>query len=285
MKYVDNTYMIILFGSYARGNYVLWETGFEFGSHYSFQSDLDILIIAHTTNPAKIEAKIEGRINPLYDKRLEHRRHAPPQIIVESDYGIDKALKRKQYFYSDIIKEGILLYDNGLFQLPKPLNLPFREIKEIAEDEYEGCYPDACKFLEIGHIMQSQQEWRIGSFQLHQACERFLYAILLVYTNYRPKCHQLPILSAMCRRFSRELLFLFPQDTPEELESYKKLCKAYIEARYNRLFTVSKEQFDYMILHTERLKELAGRLCAEQLTYYEVKAREEEKPTPVNKEL
>ena len=30
-KSVDNCQMIILFGSYARGNYVLWDTKIEFG--------------------------------------------------------------------------------------------------------------------------------------------------------------------------------------------------------------------------------------------------------------
>ena len=42
-KSVDNCQMIILFGSYARGNYVLWDTKIEFGVRTSYQSDYDIL--------------------------------------------------------------------------------------------------------------------------------------------------------------------------------------------------------------------------------------------------
>ena len=46
-KSVDNCQMIILFGSYARGNYVLWDTKIEFGVRTSYQSDYDILVITN----------------------------------------------------------------------------------------------------------------------------------------------------------------------------------------------------------------------------------------------
>ena len=34
-KNIENCQMVILFGSYARGNYVLWDTNIEFGVHTS----------------------------------------------------------------------------------------------------------------------------------------------------------------------------------------------------------------------------------------------------------
>ena len=42
-KNIENCQMVILFGSYARGNYVLWDSNIEFGVHTSYQSDYDIL--------------------------------------------------------------------------------------------------------------------------------------------------------------------------------------------------------------------------------------------------
>ena len=44
-KNIENCQMVILFGSYARGNYVLWDTNIEFGVHTSYQSDYDILLV------------------------------------------------------------------------------------------------------------------------------------------------------------------------------------------------------------------------------------------------
>lgn len=37
--------MIVLFGSYARGGYVLWDEKVEFGTYTSYQSDYDIMVV------------------------------------------------------------------------------------------------------------------------------------------------------------------------------------------------------------------------------------------------
>ena len=89
--------MIILFGSYARGNYVLWDTKIEFGVRTSYQSDYDILVI---TNGAvkRAERKLE-RITNKYHDLFEYRRHAFPQFIVEHINTVNNNLEVSQYFF------------------------------------------------------------------------------------------------------------------------------------------------------------------------------------------
>lgn len=62
---------------------------------------------------------------------------------------------------------------------------------------------------------------------------------------------------------------MFPTNTPEENKAFDKLCRAYIEARYNRLFTVNKEEYEYMLARTEVLREVTIRECAARMTYYD----------------
>jgi len=51
-----------------------------------------------------------------YGKWNMQRRHpTPPQIIVESTVTINRAMRRKHYFFYEIMKDGILLYDDGTF--------------------------------------------------------------------------------------------------------------------------------------------------------------------------
>ncbi|GCB33104.1 nucleotidyltransferase domain-containing protein [Bacteroides faecalis] len=47
--------MIILYGSYARGGYVLWDERVEFGVHTSYQSDLDIMVVISEPNVKQVE--------------------------------------------------------------------------------------------------------------------------------------------------------------------------------------------------------------------------------------
>ena len=131
---LTNVRMIILYGSYARGKYVIWdETYDERGGTTYYQSDLDILVICDTRDANKAERHAREVIVPKYDTRMEGKRHpAPPSIIVENPTTINRAIRRKHYFFYEIIKDGILLYNDGTFQIGKPEKLPYREIKQYA---------------------------------------------------------------------------------------------------------------------------------------------------------
>ncbi|WP_455972574.1 HEPN domain-containing protein [Bacteroides congonensis] len=279
LAYFANVRMIILYGSYARGKYVIWdETYDERGIITYYQSDLDILVICDTGDAIKAERYAREIIVPRYDKLMEGKRHpAPPSIIVETPAIINRAMRRKHYFFYEIIKDGILLYDDGTFQIGKPEKLPYREIKQYAEEEYAECFPLAEGFLKHGHLDKEEENYKLGSFELHQACERFYKTFTLVYSGIRPKSHELKVLGAMARNRSRGFANVFPTNTPEENKAFEKLCKAYIEARYNRLFTVSKEQYEYMLARTEVLREVTIRECAARLAYYDEMIEKEEK--------
>lgn len=276
LKYQSNVHMIILYGSYARGKHVIWEEGWEFGARYTFQSDLDILVICEVAT-AKTEEHIRRCVTTNYDKRMEGKRHpAPPQIIVENTHTITRALKQKQYFYTEIIEDGIVFYDDGKFTLSKAEKPTFRQLKLYAEEEAPDCFHMGERFLKLGRIEYEEAEYKSGSFLLHQACERFLKAFLLTHSLIRPKHHLLQVLDAMAKNRSRGFLNIFPTHTPEDKVAYDKLCRAYIEARYNRLFTVDKEQYEYMLSRTEILRNVTARECAIRMDYYEEMAKKEE---------
>lgn len=278
LQYLVNVRMIILYGSYARGEYVIWdETYDERGGLTYYQSDLDILVICDTGDAVKAENHANAFVVPKYDKRMEGRRHpAPPQIIVESTTTVNRAIRRKHYFFYEIIKDGILLYDDGTFQIGKPEKLPYREIKQYAEEEYAGCFDMAEGLLRHGKLAQVEKEYKLGSFFLHQACERYYKAYMLVYGGTRPKSHKLEVLGPMAKSRSRGFANVFPVNTPEDREAFDKLCRAYIEARYNRLFTVSEEQYEYMLARTEALREVTIRECAARIAYYDKMIEQEE---------
>ena len=79
-----------------------------------------------------------------------------------------------------------------------------KEIKETAQFEYNIHFPDGETFLDIAYSMLEKEKYKIGSFELHQTCERFYSAISLVFTNYRLKSHKLKELGARIKEYSRE---------------------------------------------------------------------------------
>lgn len=269
--------MIILYGSYARGGYVLWDEQVEFGVHTSYQSDLDILVVTSKSQTRSIESRLEEKVSKKYHDAFAHRRHPSPQIIVEHITTLNKALEKKQYFFTDIVTEGIRIYDSGKCQLAKPCALSFKEIKEFAQEEYNNCFPNGNELLFFAEMTLARQTYRNGSFLLHQASERFYYSILLVFTNYRPKNHRLKALEGMCKHLAMDVVTAFPRQTEFEEHCFDLLCRAYIEARYNKDFTVTREEYEYMLQRVKVFKELTERVCQERFAYYDDMIAQEEK--------
>ena len=48
------------------------------------------------------------------------------------------------------------------------------------------------------------------------------------------------------------------------------LCRSYIEARYNKDFSISQEQLEYLISRIDILKDITERLCKEKIVEYDM---------------
>ena len=104
-----------------------------------------------------------------------------------------------------------------------------------------------------------------AAFELHQATERYYTTILLVFTDYRPKDHNLETLGIkveMCDpRFA-----VFPQSTDEEKRLFELLKKAYIDARYKMdEYGITKEELQYLSDRVSDLKRLTAEICQEKI--------------------
>ncbi|QQV74640.1 hypothetical protein H6P87_00176 [Rickettsia tillamookensis] len=144
----DKIAMIILYGSFARGD---WVRDLPNGYH----SDTDILIIL---KKGKYKGHATLRLEDKIYKRLEKTGVINPKqiipydslisIILESIDEVNRQLEKGRYFFTDIKKEGILLYDSGEFTLSEAKDLPWSEMKEIAKDYYEEWFDKGKDFLD-----------------------------------------------------------------------------------------------------------------------------------------
>ena len=100
--------MIILFGSYARGDWKQ-ECDLDPDRKSGHASDYDILVITEHKSNAK-NTTLGKNINDSCQK-LELSAH-PKMISYYLNY-VNERLIKGQYFFTDIVKEGIALYDCG----------------------------------------------------------------------------------------------------------------------------------------------------------------------------
>ncbi|WP_428240860.1 hypothetical protein [Gynuella sp.] len=253
--------LLILFGSYARGDWV--DHLEDDGVHYRYQSDMDFLLI--TKNRA-LARKVEFKES--LNNRLRREVRTPVSVIAEDIHFVNARLSKGQYFFADIYHEGILLHDTGKLELVEPKELSQAE-RKIEAQGYFDYWLSAVK--EEKSIYQFSFENSFNSraaFSLHQITERLYSMILLVFTHYKPKSHDLEKLRTMTGSLQPELLSAFPQTTPYECACFELLCQAYIDSRYNPDYNISAEQLNWLAERVDHLQLLAEKYCQDKIDQF-----------------
>jgi predicted nucleotidyltransferase/HEPN domain-containing protein len=245
--------LIILFGSYAKGT---WVNDPENG----YISDYDILVVLNRS-----ELVEEYRIWHTAEERITRKLNAPVNILVHTLADVNERIAQGHYFFSDIREEGIQLYQYNGSQLVEPGELSAEEAKSIAKKHYEQWFENASDFLDGYQFYFEKGKLKLAAFSLHQVAEHFYACILLVYTNYRPKSHNLKLLSSLCIQQSKDLRDVFPQDKKFNRRCFELLKRAYIEARYSEHYEITEEELGWLEERVKRLKELTETLCRERI--------------------
>ncbi len=252
---------IILFGSYATGKWV--EDRYTEGHiMYEYISDYDILVITRRDERKK-DYEIQDQVINTFRPRT------PINIIANDIDKVNQDLERSQYFFTDIKKEGILLYDAGNIPLAEARELSNAEKKQIAQDDYDQWSKTGNEFLISAVSNAERNSNNIATFELHQASEAIYNAVMLVFTGYKPKTHNIEMLYHYNKNHSKELAMVFPQNTDEETHLFKLLKSGYIDARYNKDFTITPEELQTLITRVTRLKDIAEQICTEKIRSFE----------------
>lgn len=265
--------MIILYGSYARNTYVDYDQRIEYGIRTCFMSDYDILVVTNTRFQRHVISHILSKATDNYYKGMNRNESTTVQFIDESINDLNKAIDKNRYFYTDIKREGIMLYNSGRYKLARRRKQNYREIKELAEEYYNERFERGNEFL-LGAIFYNEQGLhKMASFNLHQACENYYNSIILTFTLYSPKEHSLIKLSARAKTHSLESSKAFPRNTEEEKRLFDLLQDAYVQARYSLHFRITQEDIEALIPKVELLRDIARQCCEERIKVYAAKAR------------
>ena len=253
--------MVILYGSYARGEYVE-DIYVEKGTLYEYKSDFDLLVVTRYDDLVA-NIKLETQVNETL--RDTGRVKTPISLIFHSGKHLNQALREGSYFFQDIKKEGIVLYDTGKVCLQNPKKLTAEEARRKAQGYFDQWFESANEFMiDFNHAL-GRNSLHKAAFELHQATERYYTTILLVYTDYRPKEHDLARLNLRVKNCDPRFA-VFPKGTDEEKRLFELLRRAYVDARYKMdEYSISKEELDYLAEKVERLKEFTERLCQQKI--------------------
>jgi predicted nucleotidyltransferase/HEPN domain-containing protein len=245
---------IILFGSYARGDWVEDPVGRYF-------SDYDLLVVVdreELTDVPEFWAKTEEQL--LGELASGKQLRTPVSLIVHSLDDVNEKLRLGRYFFMDIVRDGIMLFEEPghPFEEPRPLS-PAEALRET-RDYFEEWFESACAFLKGANYYRSIDRPKEAAFQLHQATERFYHCLFLVRTLYSPKTHNLNQLRQLAEGIEPRLKEVWPRSTKFERRCYELLRDAYVKARYSRQYRISDEQLSWLSSRVELLQAVVREL-------------------------
>jgi predicted nucleotidyltransferase/HEPN domain-containing protein len=253
--------MIILFGSFARGDWVD-DSYTENGTLYQYKSDYDILVVVD----AEVLA-IRKESNKHWQNKLRRDTglEASLNVIFHGIDYLNSEIESGNYFFVDILKEGIMLYDSGRFKLSEPRKLNSADRKYKARLYFKNWFAGANEFIIGYQDAFDRGSYTLAAFLLHQAAERLYACQILVYTDYKPKTHDLEKLDRQACKLDYRFKAIFTRTSTDEERLFQLLKKAYIESRYALDYKVSKEDLEYLSERVKRLRDLTEEACKEKI--------------------
>ena len=249
--------MVILFGSYARGD---WVEDAENG----YFSDFDLLAVVAGEEQARSAAAWAG----LSQRAQQIAGRTPVTLIVHDIKEINQEIRLGQYFFIDILREGVQLYTSRRHSLATPKALEPRDRLELGLINFRYWFGSASGFWRIAGHSAGQGLCAQAAFLLHQAVERYFHATLLVFTGYKPKTHNIEQLANDTAPLHPELAGALPRAEPEEKRLFDLLKRAYIEARYSKSYKITQEELRVL---RARVLDLAARVrqaCVDKLVSF-----------------
>lgn len=246
---------IILFGSYARTDWVDEPDN-------GYLSDFDLLVIVShekLTNIHDYWFVAEDKIlrDPAVGRTVN--------VIVHTMTEVNQALSRGEYFWTDIIRDGIVLYELPGFPFARPQPMTAKDAAVMAQRYFEDWSAKVTESLAGYAFYRDRGNLRDAAYNLHQAVERAYIGFLLVHTFYFPRSHNIKFLRSLAEDVDQRLTAAWPREGRPERRRFEMLKRAYVDARYGDQYDISIEDLESLSASAKNLSDLVASICEERL--------------------
>ena len=279
IKYITNKIrklgkieFIILYGSYARGDHVEHDVTYAKGLGYpeEFKSDIDILLVLRDAEAIhKNYLKLHGIQSKLIKEFVDQKIKSPVSLIFDDIMNINERLTESNPFFKDVMKQGIELYSSNKYKFNKDHKMAPPEKKKLAQRYFDHWYEKAQSSLKVYNFCFKKKENNLGAFHLHQITEACLHGLLLIFTFYAPKSHDIERLLRDTKKFDTKLPEIFLRETKEDNRLFELLKDSYVDARYSPAFKITRQELRKIYKSVKKLLKITEKICSERIKNYE----------------
>lgn len=249
---------LVLFGPYVRGDLLgVCEEGC--GCEYN----LLVVVGTNTFTDPSYWLRAEDRL--LRELTVTRHLTTPVNFIVHSIMDLNNHLAWGRPFFTDIARDGVMLYEAPGFPLIEPRQLDPELARAEACRHFCYWFKSATRRFELAKEAIGRGYGMEAAFDLHQTVERLYHCILQVLTLYRLKSHRLTILRAHAERVAPTLIAIWSHDSRFTKQCFARLDAAYVKARYSHHYRIADEELLWLVERVEVLQDTVAAICAARL--------------------
>ena len=186
-------------------------------------------------------------------------------------------LGHDQYFWVDIARDGIALYELSGSALATPKPLTAAEAYIVANRYFTDWLPAIDRALRTVEFQvgegSADPKWRKdAAFMLHQAFERAYTCFLLSRTQYVPRSHNLKFLRSLAEDKEPRLIDSWPRATKIDRRRFELAKRAYVEARYSASYEIGADDLTAITAAAHKLRDAVASVSREWLEEVRQKA-------------
>lgn len=245
---------IILYGSYARGGYVESLSAFD-----GYRSDFDLLVVVNKEDYADYVTCSDAN---EWFRRLVR---IPVSLEAHGLEFVNEALSRHRPFFSDILKDGIVLYEKPGHPFVEPPPLTPELTYDIAKEHHEVWFLDGKDIWK--KLVDRTDERNSGhlAIMLQRRADELYTAVLLVLTLYAPGS-DLENLRGLAETLDERLAAAWPRDTPAARRRFDRFKRAFLKDASQEVRDFTAAEVAWIAERVEHLEDLVGTICEERLT-------------------
>lgn len=251
-------FKIVLYGSYARGDWVDDPIG-------GYQSDYDILIVVNDERLTDFDYWSSAEDRLMRETTIAKSLSAPVHFVVHSLTDVNNQIIRGRPFFVDVLKQGVALYETEGHPFAMPGMLPAKEARDEAQMHFDRWSASAARRLDLARIALGKDYLKEAAFDLHQSSEQLYHCTLLTFCLYSPKSHKLSFLRSRAEEVAPALIAAWPRDDRFARRCFELLRQAYVNARYSPHYAITEDQVRWIGERVTVLQSLVETVCRARL--------------------
>lgn len=188
-------------------------------------------------------------------------------IIVHTMAEVNQALTRGEYFWTDILRDGVTLYELPGHPFAQPQPMTAAEAATMAGRSYEQWSVKISEALAGAEFYMARGNRKDAAFLLHQAAERAYACFPLVHTFYFPRSHNIKFLRSLAEDTDKRLAAAWPREQRADRRRFELLKRAYVEARYSDQYDIETADLALQLASVMQLRDLVNTVSEERIAH------------------